>query len=358
MIKENLIKYLNNACSEKEFEEIVQWIQENSLTRGSRGRAFEDWKAFIPDPEKKDEKKYQAILDKIHHEINLNQSKKHLSRRFTVTHTLSWFSKAAAILFIPLLGVLLYLISESKVQPDVFVENLTDTIEIVAPIGSRSVVQLTDGTEVHLNYGSKMKYPRIFSGNTRDITLEGEGYFDVAHDPDKPFIVNAGNLKVKALGTAFNVRAYPEDDMVSASLVEGKVMLEEHKAGKSARRIGTMVPGHHVAYQTSSGEIVNSHKGDLYRYIAWKEGKMVFDNEPIKDVATALGRKFNVDIELADEVKVYTYTVTFFNDPLFLILDLMAETTPITYKALPRKKLPDGSYTKLKIMIQKKESIN
>ena len=353
MEKEKLLKYLNNACSEQEFEEIVGWIRDNALSKGSRERAFKDWKCFVPAGEK-NEKKYQALLDKIHHEINLNQNKKSTTRYLSFSNTLTWLSKAAAILFIPLLSVMLYFISQNKIQRGSISENLNDSIEIVAPVGSRTVVQLTDGTEVHLNYGSRIKYPRIFSGDTRDIKLEGEGYFDVAHNPEKPFIVKAGEVQVKALGTAFNVHAYPEDETVSTSLIEGKVVLEKYTTGKNTRVIETMLPGEHVAYQPLSGKITSS-KGDLYKYIAWKEGKMVFDNEPITDVVAALGRKFNVDIDLADNVKEYTYTVTFFNDPLYLILDLMAETTPITYKALPRKKLSDGSYSKLKIVIKRKE---
>lgn len=353
MDKEKLIKYLNNACSEQEFEEIVKWLRDNALSKGSRERAFNDWKSFVP-PDTKDEKKYQALLDRIHHEINLKQNIKPPTKRMVFSQSLSWLSKAAAILFIPLLGILLYLISEKNLQNDILVENLTDTIEIIAPIGSRSVVQLTDGTEVHLNYGSKIKYPRVFAGNTRNVQLEGEGYFDVAHNPEKPFIVKAGEVQVKALGTAFNVHAYPEDRTIATSLIEGEVVLEKNMAGNQTSTIGEMVPGQHVTFHTSSGKITTS-KEDLYKYIAWKDGKMVFDNEPIADVAAALGRKFNVDIDLADDVKQYTYTVTFFNDPLFLILDLMAETTPITYKALPRRKLPDGSYSKLRIVIKRKE---
>jgi ferric-dicitrate binding protein FerR (iron transport regulator) len=353
MDKEKLIKYLNNACSEQEFEEIADWIRDNALSKGSRERAFKDWKSFMP-TDAKNEKKYQALLDRIHHEINLKQNIKQTTKRMVFSQSLSWLSKAAAILFIPLLGILLYVISERKVQNNILVENLTDTVEIIAPVGSRSVVQLTDGTEVHLNYASKIKYPRVFRGNTRIVQLEGEGYFDVAHNPEKPFIVNAGEVQVKALGTAFNVHAYPEDGTISTSLIEGKVVLEKEFDSNQTRVIGEMVPGQHVTFHTSSGKITSS-KEDLYKYIAWKDGKMVFDNEPISGVAAALSRKYNVDIQLADDVKQYTYTVTFFNDPLFLILDLMAETTPITYNALPRRKLPDGSYSKLRIVIKKRE---
>ena len=114
-----------------------------------------------------------------------------------------------------------------------------------------------------------------------------------------------------------------------------------------------MEPGQHVDYDISSGEIASS-KGNTNKYIAWKDGKLVFDNEPITGVTKKLSRMFNVDIVIADEVKDYTYTVTFADESLFFILDLMKETTPINYTVAQRNKLPDGTYSKLKIKIEKR----
>ena len=128
-----------------------------------------------------------------------------------------------------------------------------DSIEVIAPIGSRTVVQLSDGSEVHLNYGSKIKYPQVFSGDTREVILSGEGYFQVAHNPDKPFIVNTGKLNVKALGTVFNVLAYPGEDNIETTLIEGKVVLEQTENGFKTKTIGAMEPGQHVNYNLKTG---------------------------------------------------------------------------------------------------------
>ena len=87
------------------------------------------------------------------------------------------------------------------------------------------------------------------------------------------------------------------------------------------------------------------------KYIAWKDGKLVFENEDLTQVAARLNRLFNVDIIIDDNVKEYTYTVTFVDEPLFQILHLMTVAAPVNYKALPRKKLPDGTYSKQKIII-------
>ena len=175
----------------------------------------------------------------------------------------------------------------------------------------------------------------------------------MAHNPDKPFIVKARKLNIKALGTEFNVHAYPDDDIISTTLVEGKVVVERTMPGKEVEQIGIMKPGQNITYNLNS-EKISSYNGNIDKYVAWKDGKLVFDNEPITEVAEKLGRMFNVEIEVADNVKDLSYTVTFFNDPLYLILDLMTETTPITYRVLPRKRQSDGTFSKQKIRIERR----
>ncbi len=354
MNKEVLIKYLNNNCSEKEFEEFAEWVKQNIQNKDERNWSFNQWKSFEPDLKKKDEKKYSALLDKIHHEINLKHREKSDSKVFNFSKVAKWLSRAAAILFIPLLGVVFYLLSNNNFQSEKFTDLTVDSLEVIAPVGSRTVLQLSDGTEVNLNYGSKIKYPRDFTGNTREITLVGEAYFDVAHNPGKPFIVKTGRLNVTALGTEFNVQSYPGDNVISATLVEGKVVIDKILSNEKIDRVGAMEPGQHVKYNKESEKITCS-KGNIDKYIAWKNGKMVFDNEPITEAARELSRKFNVDIEVAEDIKDLTYTVTFADDPLFLILDLMTEITPVTYKRFPRESSADGTFLKQKIKIEKRK---
>jgi ferric-dicitrate binding protein FerR (iron transport regulator) len=352
MKKELLIKYLNNNCTNDEFDEVVGWVETEARNNEAKSWGYDHWKSFEPELKKKDEKKYQALLYKIHYKINLKNNNDKESSVAILSKVTTWLSRAAAILFIPLLGVVFYMLSNSNFQMNKYTDLAVDSLEIIAPIGSRTVVQLSDGTEVNLNYGSKIKYPRNF-GKTRDVTLSGEGYFDVAHNPDIPFIVKTGKLNIKALGTKFNVRAYPGGNITETTLIEGKVVIEKTIQGEKNQSVGTMVPGQHVAYNLNSGK-VTSFKGNVDKYIAWKDGKLVFDNESITEIAEKLGRMFNVEFEIADDVKDFSYTVTFFNDPLDLILDLMTETGPITYTVLPRKRQADGTFSKQKIRIEKR----
>ncbi|WP_346857903.1 FecR domain-containing protein [uncultured Draconibacterium sp.] len=354
MNKEILNKYLDNSSSQLEFEEFTKWVNTESLQKEGRELGFADWSSFEPKAELPDNQKYNRLLDKIHHEINLKEYNGEKGKYLILKKTVNWFSKVAAILILPLLGVLLYLIADHNFQPGMFAENTIDTLEVIAPIGSRTVVQLTDGTEVNLNYGSRIKYPREFTGDKREIELIGEGYFDVAHNPDKPFIVKTGKLNIKVLGTEFNVQAYPGEDNVATTLVNGKVKLEELDADGNAKPIGAMEPGQHVNYHLNTGEI-ESFSGNIEKYVSWKEGKLIFDNEPITEVTSQLSRMFNVDILVADDVKELTYTVTLLDEPLFFILDLMTETTPVTYSVSRRKKLSDGTYTKQQIRIERRK---
>jgi ferric-dicitrate binding protein FerR (iron transport regulator) len=354
MNKEILIKYLNNSCTEEEFEELVIWVKKETENEEGRSWSFDRWKMFEPQLKIKDKKKYSALLNKIHHEINLQHRENENNNVFILSNVTKWLSHVAAILFIPLLGVVFYMLSYHNFQMDKFADLTVDSLEVIAPIGSRTVVQLSDGTEVNLNYGSKIKYPRNFTENTREITLSGEAYFDVAHNPDKPFIVKTGKLNIKALGTEFNIHAYPGDDIITTTLVEGNVVIEKIVPGKKIEQVGTMVPGQHLIYNLDSDKMT-SYKGSIDKYVAWKDGRLVFDNEPITEVAEKLGRMFNVEIEVADNAKYLSYTVTFYNDPLYLILDLMTETTPIAYEVLPRKRQSDGSFSKQKVRIEKRQ---
>ncbi len=353
MKKELLIKYLNNSCTEKEYDEFVSWAKQKDKHIEGRSWSLECWENFAPEQKMEDAKKYNSLLDKIHHQINLNSETNKQKSDINLTRIVSLFSRVAAILFLPLLGLFLYMMSNTEIESNEVAFARVDTLEIIAPLGSRVVTQLSDGTEVNLNYGSRLKYPREFIGNTRDIELIGEAYFNVTHNPEKPFTVQAGALSVKVLGTEFNVQSYPDNEFISTTLVNGKVALEKIVLGEKNISLGTMIPGQHVSYNSISDEI-SSTQGNIAKYIAWKDGKLIFDNEPISEVAKKLSRMFNVDIEVDKNVMDFTYTATITDDPLYLILDLMEEITPVTYNVLPRKKLSDGRFTKQKIIIKGK----
>ena len=356
MKKELFRKYLNNRCSETELQEVLRWMNTDGINKEIRSWILEDWKSYQEPVSLDEDEKFSALFDKIQERIGNNNQNKTTKQGKTLTLPvfLNWLTKVAAILLLPVLTFLFYTLSEKKYLSDKYASLIVDSLEVIAPMGSRTVVQLSDGSMVHLNYGSKIKYPQIFSGGTREITLAGEGFFKVAHNPEKPFVVKVGNLNIKAVGTTFNVLAYRGDNAIETTLVDGKVVLEQTMQMGKSKTLGTMAPGQHVAYSLLNGNIAST-KGKVEKYISWIDGKLIFEDTPMLQVTERLSRMFNVDFQVKDEVKDYTYTVILEDESLSQILDLMTIATPVDWKALSRNKLPDGTYSKQIIVIERRK---
>jgi ferric-dicitrate binding protein FerR (iron transport regulator) len=221
MDAELLKKYIANLCTQAETEEVFSWIQtltDRSPSGETLLRRFWEETGF---PENPDEGHSLVRLDRIHHRINLNQAERVAGSKTRFLsfnrRTLVWFvSYAAAILLIPVITLWVY----TRFSPAEQVNPLS--YKIFSPHGSRTYTELSDGTKVWLNHGSWMQYPQYFTGKTRTVQLSGEGYFEVAPNRSKPFVVEAAGMEVRAIGTAFNVKAYPDDTDCEATLKSGK----------------------------------------------------------------------------------------------------------------------------------------
>jgi len=345
MTKEIFLKYLQGNCTEQEFEWLLLWIREDSLKVSERGMIQDVWDEFEPDAGPLERKKYSQVLDKIHHQININQDTNQVKKSITKNKILTLITRAAAILLLPVLTLLFYTISSDKYH---YGNNLND-VEVVSPGGSRMHIELGDGTKVWLNHGSKLKYPHHFEGESRKVFLTGEAYFEVAHNSAVPFIVRTNRLEVKATGTAFNVSAYPEDNNIATTLVEGKVLLYERKTN---HKIKALLPGECLKFD-SQKDTYTLETEHTEKNTAWKDGLLVFKNERVEDVAKKLARWYNVEVEIVNEkVKEFTFTATFMDETLPQVLELMSLATPVNYHLTNREKLTDGSFSKQKVIIE------
>ena len=353
MTKELLIKFLNDQCTREELQEVVRWIKNDSFSIEARKMMLNDWMNFKEDDNLVENETLISLLDKIHHKINIEGRQ---ANNKSIVLIATWLTRVAAVLLLPLLIILINILSNKPEEIAHNIEMTIDSLEIIAPIGSKTVVQFSDGTEVFLNHGSKIKYPQKFSGNTREVILTGEGYFNVAHNPDMPFIVQARSLNIKAVGTEFNVSAYPDESVVATTLVEGKVMIEKQVGDQKAVPIGAMVPGQHVSYDIRTGKTFSTI-GEIEKFICWKNGKLIFKRDSIITIAQRLSRWYNVDIEITDtDVKEYTYTATFVDESLDHILELLKKAAPINYIKIPSKQLLDGTFSRQKIIITTNKS--
>lgn len=183
------------------------------------------------------------------------------------------------------------LVYENSSNPEKLVYN---TIKI--PYGKKFRLQLSDGTFVHLNSGTTLKYPvKFITGENRQVFLDGEAFFDVAKDKKHPFIVNADELNVRVLGTHFNVSNYPEDAATDVVLVEGSVGMYESHTEFDAAKNTILNPGFKGSFNKGNAKI--STKAVITDiYTSWIDGGLTFRNMTFKNIITKLERRYNVTI--------------------------------------------------------------
>lgn len=170
----------------------------------------------------------------------------------------------------------------------------SQVIELSNPLGMRSSVTLPDGSKVTLNAGTHLSYPSVFTGKNREVSIRGEAFFEVAKDPERPFIVKAEDVKVQVFGTEFNVKAYEEERRIEVSLTEGKVGVKV----EGLSNILHLNPGEQ-AYYDKSNRSLTSRTVNIMHYTSWREGKYYFNALPLSEIASQLERGFNVHIDIA-----------------------------------------------------------
>jgi hypothetical protein len=205
-----------------------------------------------------------------------------------------------------------------------------NTIKI--PYGKRFELELSDGTIVHLNSGTTLKYPvRFIAGENRQVFLDGEAFFDVTKDKKHPFIVNADNLNIRVLGTHFNVSSYPEDNLTDVVLVEGSVGLYTANEKFDANKNTVLKPGYKGSFNRKDNHIETKPViTDVYT--SWMEGRLTFKNMSFTDITKKLERHYNVTIvnqnkKLANE-KFYA---SFGDEPIEKVLSYFNDVHGINY---------------------------
>lgn len=200
------------------------------------------------------------------------------------------------------------------------------------PYGKKFDVVLSDGTHVHLNSGSSLRYPVAFiKGASRKVFLTGEAYFDVAEDEKRPFLVNANEIDIQVLGTKFNVSNYPEDANINTVLVEGSVELLRSSKGITGLESVILKPGHKAEWHKNSNEVSLSNV-DTSLYTAWIKGKLVFRNTSFRQIREALQRHYNVVIHNKNvQLEEQIYDATFDIETIDQVLESFNRSWAIDY---------------------------
>lgn len=254
----------------------------------------------------------------------VQEKKQKKEKRLVLRHVLGFMQRAAAVLFIPVFLITAYLL----IQPG---HSGVRMVSIRTNPGVISFFTLPDGSKVWLNAKSELRYPSDFLAETRTIELEGQGYFEVAKDPDKPFIVNAGkDYSVEVLGTTFNVSAYEDEDYIETTLVEGSVKLNiATPDGKRATRM--LKPNEKAEFAKNNRELT-VYDVNTENDIAWKHGELIFRNHPIDKVLKTLGRHYCADFKIKDnEVLKSVITARFKDEPLPQVMEYLRLASGIQY---------------------------
>lgn len=223
--------------------------------------------------------------------------------------------------------------------------------EISTRYGSKSKVALPDGTIVWLNSGSNFTYDNIhFGASVREATLTGEAFFNVAHDPDHPFLIHAGKIDIRVLGTSFDVKSYPEDKTTETTLIHGsiEVSFSDHPGKKVLlvpsqkltvynddrmvlQNLDPLKPEARKEYKISPMTVIPADSTVVET--SWVQNKLAFRSESFADLAIKMERWYNVDINFTDSsIKRYRFTGIFANESLDQALKALQITAPFHYR--------------------------
>ncbi len=311
-MEKQISKYLNGTANPNEFSEVLAAV----CAEGNDGKVsvelLKHWKETLTTAIKS--KENSRLLTKIHHRIALEESRA-VIRKFTIYRNLL---KIAAVLIIGL--TVTTLLFYNQLNSELYA-GMTETV--TTPYGARTSFKLPDGSEVWLNSGSTISFPKQY-GAVRNVELTGQAYFHVVKD-GKSFFVKTGYGTVEVMGTSFDVKAYSNENF-ETTLVEGLV-----KVSDKTNQVATLMPGRQSVITPENVFLLYTVNTDLIT--SWKEGKLMFVNEPFQNVARELERWYNVKIELQSEkLKNLRYTGTIEMETFNEVLELINTTTPIKHK--------------------------
>lgn len=336
-IQKLLHKFVLNQCTSDEMEEVIDYCKKNNIT--SDFPTVEEVKAILNDAPKMDSRTADQIFSKIL--IQAQETKEIEQKKFPFK---KYLAIAASVIVLVSIGISyknnfntpkgikpvinsneitlqlengdIQVISETKksqvtdadgnivgnqngnkivYDTETSIENLVyNTLKI--PNGKQFELELSDGTVVHLNSGTTLKYPvKFIASENRQVFLDGEAFFDVAKDKKHPFIVNADKLNVRVLGTHFNVSSYPEDDLADVVLVEGSVGMYAVNENFNANKNTVLKPGFKGSFNKNNS-LINTKEVNTDLYTSWMNGGLMFRNVSFSNICKKLERRYDVTI--------------------------------------------------------------
>lgn len=284
-----LQKYIDNKCSKAELRIILNWLKSSENSQDFEFVSQNLWEKLDRQTSFPDEKRQKILNTEV--DILLQHIKSKNTHIIQPTNTPPssrriWIYRVAVIFLLMLsFGAGFYLLKD-KSGPVTYKEIYTNR-------GETKEYTLDDGTHIILNAESKVVIPSNYNQKNRHIEMTGEGFFDVAPNPQKPFIIKNGNTQVKVTGTSFNVKSYDEDDYINVTVSTGTVLVNVASQDLQLR----VTPMEHLSIHKESGNLTKLSLSEN-KHINWIDGCLFFDKEPIREVIRTINRRYNSNVIL------------------------------------------------------------
>ena len=328
-------KYLSGACTPEERERIEAWLEEDPERRARLEELRAVWEATDADPASRDvDAAWQQVERRLTPESDRDASSsprastpsrrtrrapRHRSGR-SRTRTRMIVSIAAVCLLAAAALTLLQDPTRSSTETP-------DPRVVSTEPGERATIPLADGSSVMLNADSRLTVAAAYGDERRFLRLDGEAYFDV--EPGSPFVVETETARVRVVGTSFGVRSYEQEETLSVVVAEGTVGVDPEGDATPERELSRK----QRAVVSSAGEVSVTSNVALDSYLAWREGRLVFNSTPLPDVIDDLERQYGLRIALLDsELADRRLTTTFENQSLGEVLDVVALSLDLGYR--------------------------
>lgn len=323
-IESLLPRFCEGLTTEAESREVEAWLAEDEAHQAALNRMHVLHLA--------------ADLAQINKQVDVEAALKSVHRRIGGKRVSwwKWTQRVAAILVLPLLMGTFFLYQQLGRQSDP-----VQWMVVRTNPGMTTSLVLPDQTVVHLNSESMLRYPSRFEGKTRQVEMSGEVYFEVAKDVEKRFVVNIPHeSQIEVYGTRFNVEAYDDEAFVSTTLLDGSVgFFYRNETGKSHKV--QLKPCQKLVYEPENHQ-VQVYRTSCVSELAWKDGKLVFDNTPMKEILHMLGKRFAVEFLIRNPRLVEnSFTGTFSNQRLERILEFFRVSSHINWRYVDSEDLSD-----------------
>jgi len=344
-----IVNYLTGSISQEELELLIKWINRSEENRESFHEKRRAW--IIAGLNKGNTKKatdqaFERLLLKRNAVTPPNSENVHkmpLTRYLRMAATWLIFVMAGS-------GITMMVLRKDNYQ-------YRNAVKISVPLGAKSCITLPDGTMAWLNAGTELTYNDDYGKKKRTLFLTGEAFFDVAEDKEHPFIVNTSDLIIQALGTQFNVKAYPDEKTITTTLVEGKINVRIIKSNRQLKKV-TLLPNEEIVYfvpgyrqKVETGSITEENlepeaisriktrdvqvisNVDAKSSTSWKDDRWIIDRQPLGYLVPLLERRYNLKIVFKDEeLKQYNFTGIIQNETAEQIMNALCLTAPLSYQ--------------------------